>query len=244
MLTLRRAQERRHRSRQRSEAWITFDPRDGDDALLHGFAGLALFEEGLLPPSASTRKPLEEAEIITYVREGAVGFEDSMGRRGIIGAGEFQRMTAGPGIRYSQMNISPTTWARVFQVVLRPAAPGLQPGYEQKAFGATRRRSRLCPVVSPDAREGSLRIHQDALVYSGLFAPGRHVVHELAPQRSLWLHIVAGEASVGDALVRTGDGLGVLGETKLAFTARSELEVLLVELPAPPVPVPPSLTPG
>ncbi|MDH5670602.1 MAG: pirin family protein [Myxococcales bacterium] len=196
---------------------------------------MELFEEGRVRPNASVQKPLQQAEIITYVRDGTLSYEDSLGRRGVIGTGEFQRMTAGPDIRYSQMNASPVEWAHVFQVVLRPAAAGLSPGHEQKHFGAAERRGRLRLVVSPDAGHGSLRCHQDARVYSGLFARGQHVVHELSPERSVWLHIVDGQASIGEVVVSTGDGVGILGEHACSFTTRTQTEVLLVELAAQPM---------
>lgn len=235
MLTFRKSQTRPLESLQQREAWQTFDPRDSADAFAEGFGGLELFEEGRVPPNASVRRPLQEAEIITYVREGTLAYEDSMGRRGIIGAGEFQRMTAGPDIRYSQMNASPVDWAHVFQVLLRPAEAGLSPGHEQKRFAVAERRGRLCLVVSPDARQGSLRSHQDALVYSGLFARGQHVVHQLSPKRSVWLHIVDGQASIGGVIVSTGDGVGIVGERAVTFTADTDTEVLLIELAARPI---------
>ena len=132
MLQVRRSQERRHATDNRREAWVTFDARDGLDPFAQGFAGLELFEEGRLLPSASIRKVLQQAEIITYVRDGVLAYEDSLGRIGMIATGEFQRMTAGPYIRYSQQNASPTAWAHVFQVLLRPVTADLEPGHEQK----------------------------------------------------------------------------------------------------------------
>ena len=150
-----------------------------------------------------------------------------MGRSGVIQAGEFQRMTAGRGLRHSETNASRTEWAHVFQIWLRPSEAGLEPGHEQKRFSAAERRGGLCVVASPDARRGSLRIHQDALVYSAMLDPGQHVIHELSQGRSAWLHLVQGEVTLGDIVLTTGDGAGVTAEPAVSLTAREETEILL-----------------
>jgi len=234
MITLRRAKERRHDRRRKQEVWHTFYPEDRADALADGFGTLEILDEDRLPPGA--RVPLHllhDAEIVTYVREGALAHEDSMGRSGVIHAGEFQRMTAGHGIRYSETNASRTDWAHVFQIWLRPSEAGLDPSHEQKRFCAAERRGALCVVASPDGRRGSLRIHQDALMYSAMLDPGQHVVHELSRGRSAWLHLVQGEVLLGDVVLTTGDGAGVTAERAVSLTAREATEILLVDLGDP-----------
>jgi redox-sensitive bicupin YhaK (pirin superfamily) len=136
------------------------------------------------------------------------------------------------------MNASRTEWAQVFQIGLRPWQRGLESGYEQKRFSAAERRDGLCVVASPDGRKGSLRIHQDALVYSAMLDPGQHVVHELSPGRKAWLHVVQGEITLGDLVLTTGDGAGLTDERAVSLTAQAKTEILLldvgVELPGPP----------
>lgn len=230
MITLRRAKERHRDRRREQEVWHTFRP-DRADPLAGGFGALAILDEDRLPPGAGIPgHPRRDAEIVTYVREGALAHEDSTGRSGVIHAGEFQRVTAGRGVRHSETNASRTDWAHVFQIWLRPSEAGLEPGHEQKRFSAAERRGGLCVVASPDARRGSLRIHQDALVYSAMLDAGQHVIHELSRGRSAWLHLVQGEATLGDAVLTTGDGAGVTAEPAVSLTAREETEVLLVDL--------------
>jgi hypothetical protein len=166
------------------------------------------------------------------VREGALAYEDSMGRSGVIHAGEFQRMTPGRGIHHSQTNASRTDDAHVFQIGLRPWEADLDSGQEQKRFSAAQRRGGLCVVASPDARKGSLRIHQDALMYSAMLDPGQHLVHELSQGRRAWLHLVQGEVSIGDLVLTAGDGVGISAERAVSLTAREEAEILLVDLGA------------
>jgi len=237
MITLRRAKEREHDRRRKREVWLTF-PSDLAAPLNGGFGSLETLNEDRLAPGAGVpRHAHHDAEIVTYACEGALAYEDSMGCSGVIQAGEFQRMTAGSGIRHNETNASRIDWAHVFQIGLRSWQAGLEPGYEQKRFSAAERRDGLCIVASPDARRGSLRIHQDALIYSAMLDPGQHVVHELAQGRSAWLHLVQGEAALGDIVLTTGDGVGLTAERAVSLTAREETEILLldlgVELPGP-----------
>jgi len=238
MITLRRSNERRHDRRGKQEVWHTFGPRSREDALADGFGALEVLDEERLPPSAGVaRHPPCDAEIVTCVREGALAYEDSAGRSGVIQAGEFQRMTAGRRIQHSERNASRTDWAQVFQVWVRPSEADLEPDYEQRRFSAAERRGVLCVVASPDGRRGSLRIHQDALIYSAMLDPGQHVIHELLPGRSAWLHLVHGAVSLGDSILTTGDSAGVSAEPAISLTARENSEILLFDLSeAPPRP--------
>lgn len=233
MITLRRAGERHHDRRRRHEVWLTFDAQDRTDPLADGFGALEVLDEDRLSPGAGLpRRPHREAEIITYVRGGALAYDDSTGRSGVIQAGEFQRTTAGRGSYQSETNASRTDWAQVFQICLRPARAGLEHGHEQKRFSAGERRGGLCVVASPDARRGSLRVHQDTLLYSAILDPGKHVAHELLDGRSAWVHLVEGEVTLGDVMLSTGDGAGLTAERAVSLTAREETEILLVDLGA------------
>lgn len=236
MITLRRTEARRHERRRDQEAWHSFSSRDRDDPLANGFGTLEMLNEDRLPPGTGLSHPRHDAEIVTYVREGTLAYEDSMGRSGHMQAGEFRRMTAARGVRHTETNASRTDWAHVFQIWVRPADPGLESSHEQKRFSAAERRGVLCVVASPDARRGSLRIGQDALVYASMLDPGQHVIHELSQGRSAWLHIVDGEATLDDLVVVSGDGVGVTAERAVSITARRATELLLVDLGAPPRP--------
>jgi redox-sensitive bicupin YhaK (pirin superfamily) len=231
MITLRRAEERHYDRHHKQEVWLTFYPRDRANPRADHFGPLESLSERRLPPGAiASRTPRHEAEIVTYVRQGALAYEDAPGRSGVIQAGEFQGTTAGRGIRRSEKNASQSNWAQVFQLLLAPSEPGLEPGHEQKRFSTAQRRGGLCVVASADARRGSLRIHQDALTCSALLEPGQHVVHELSPGRIAWLHLVEGDVTLGDIVLTTGDGAGVTAERAVSLTAQSETEILLLDL--------------
>jgi redox-sensitive bicupin YhaK (pirin superfamily) len=226
MIALLRANERHHDSGRNREAWNTFEPD-------HGFGMLEFLDENRLPPLASL-PPREDhdAEIVTYVRDGELAYEDSLGRSGIVQAGEFRRLTAARGIHHSERNASRTEPAHVFQLWVRPAVGDVEPCHEQRRFSAAQRRDLLCVVASPDGQAGSLRIRQDAFILSAMLARGHHVIRELSLSRRAWLHVVQGEVAIGVHVLATGDGAGVTGERAISFTAREEAEVLLLDLGA------------
>lgn len=233
MITLRRDKQRRHARRRGQDIWLTFDSQDRADPLADGFGNLEILNEDCLPAGAGSGVPLHrhhDAEIVTYVREGALAYEDSAGRSGVIQTGEFQRMTAGRGIRHSESNASRTEPAHCFQLWLRPSEVGLPTSREQKRFSAAQRRGVLCVVASPDGQRGSLRIHQDALICSALLDPGQHLIHELPDGRRAWVHVVRGEITLGNLIMTTGDGAGLTADRAVSLTAREATEILLVDL--------------
>ena len=231
MITLRRAADRHHEKSRKLETWLTFDAKDGADLQPDGLGNIEILNESRLAPGAQVpRASGHDAEILTYVCEGALAYENSLGSSGIVQAGEFQRVTAGRGLHRHRTNASRSDSVHFFQIWLHPSEVDLDPGHEQKRFTTAQRRGGLCVVASSDARRGSLRIHQDALIYSALLDPGQHVVHELPQGRSAWLHVVQGEVTLGDTVLTTGDGAGVTAERALSMTASEESEILLVDV--------------
>jgi redox-sensitive bicupin YhaK (pirin superfamily) len=195
----------------------------------------SLGEHRIPPNGQASFQVHHEAEIITYVREGALRYQDSEGGTGTLQAGEFQRLTCVGAIRRSEANASRNRWAHTFHIWLRGVRGKLEPSQEQKLFTRVDRRGSLCVVASPDAREGSLRLQQDISVFSSLLEPGHHLFHELVPGRGAWLHLVTGEASLGDRILTTGDGAGVVDERAVSVLARERTEVLLLDLKLPPI---------
>jgi redox-sensitive bicupin YhaK (pirin superfamily) len=139
-------------------------------------------------------------------------------------------MTIGRGIRHKETNASRTDWAHIFRISLRPSEVGFDSAHEQRRFATAQRHNVLCVVASPDGREGSLRVIQDALICSSVLDPGHHLVHELLPGRSAWLHVICGEATFHDIILAQGDGVGVTIERSVSLTAQENTEILLVDL--------------
>ncbi|HEY6080926.1 MAG TPA: pirin family protein [Polyangiaceae bacterium] len=230
MLTPHRTAQRSDGGRGQHEAWLTFSAQAGNDPTLEGFGGLAVLDEFRLPPGGTiSGHSLREAELITYVFEGTLAYQDSLGRAGAMQAGEFRRISVGRGVRSSETNSSRTDWTRLFRVGLGSSA-GLQCDPEQKRFSVAQRRDGLCLIASATARAGSLRIRDDALLYSALLGQGQHLVHQLSPGRHAWLHVVSGEVALRDLVLTSGDAVGISAEHAVSFTARTEAEVLLADV--------------
>jgi redox-sensitive bicupin YhaK (pirin superfamily) len=230
MITLRKNTERRHINNGKHDSWLTFYHQVSPHSPSDAFGVLTAFNEIRLPPGGvSAPHPTKEAEILTYAYQGTLAQEDSTGDSGVVHAGEFQRMTLG-GIRHKESNPSLTDWARVCRIYLRPSEIGLACAHEQKRFPGAQRHNVLCVVASPDGRKGSLRILQDAVVYSSIIDPGHHLIHELLPGRSAWVHVIDGEATLHDIILTQGDGAGVTIEPSVSVTAQENTEMLLVDL--------------
>jgi redox-sensitive bicupin YhaK (pirin superfamily) len=232
MIALRRSAERHHVQRGQLNAWCTFFPNKRTDPLADGFESLIAFNEGLISPGASFPSlPSRDAEVITYVFEGALLRKDASGASRVTYAGEFQREGAGRGHR--ETNASRSAWARVFQISLRPSGGEPQPSLETKRFSIAERRGLLCVIASQDGRDGSLRIGSHAQVCSAVLESGRHLAYELAAGSRAWVHVVAGAVRMGGLVLTAGDSAGITDEHAVSLTARGESEILLVGLAKP-----------
>jgi redox-sensitive bicupin YhaK (pirin superfamily) len=174
--------------------------------------------------------PHRDMEIVTYIMKGALAHKDSTGGAGVIRAGEVQRMTAGTGLTHSEMNASPDEEVHLYQIWLLPDAPGLTPGYEQKAFAPEEKQSQWRLVASPDGRDGSLTINQDTTLYLAALKSGESLSYTLPHARRAWLQVVAGEVTIDGHTLAAGDGAAIADESVVTVEANSDAEVLLFDL--------------
>ncbi len=196
-----------------------------------GFRALRVINEDWVKPGRGFgAHPHEDMEIVTYVLEGALEHRDSLGSGGTIRPDELQRMTAGTGIVHSEANPSPAQPVHLYQIWILPEREGLEPSYEQRAFPADERRNRLQVVASPDGREGSLTIRQDATLHLGALDAGRELSQTLAPGRHAWLQVLRGAVQFNGRKLSEGDGAAVSGEPTLSIGAERPAEVLLFDL--------------
>jgi quercetin 2,3-dioxygenase len=198
-----------------------------------GFGPLRVINEDRVQPGGGfDTHGHRDMEIISYVLEGALEHKDSIGTGSVIRPGDVQVMSAGTGIRHSEFNHSNQEPVHFLQIWVLPDAQGLKPRYDQKTFPDAEKRGRLRLVGSPDGRDGSIVIHQDAELYASLLDDGETVNHSLEPGRKAWLQVVRGEVAVNGETLRAGDGAAVERESKLAVTARADgSEILLFDLP-------------
>ena len=174
--------------------------------------------------------PHRDMEIITYVLDGAIEHQDSMGNGSIIRPGDGQRMSAGTGVRHSEANASKTEAAHLLQIWILPDRRGHEPGYEQKAFPEAEKRGRLRLIASPNGADGSVTIHQDAKLYASLLNPGQAVKHELGKGRYAWLQVARGAVELNGKILNQGDGAAISDEQQLIVKATKDAEVLLFDL--------------
>jgi redox-sensitive bicupin YhaK (pirin superfamily) len=201
------------------------------DQRFMGFRSLRVINEDFVQPGHGfPMHPHRDMEIITYLLEGELEHNDSMGNGSIIRPGDGQRMSAGRGVRHSEANPSKTEAAHLLQIWILPSERGLEPSYEQKAFPAEEKRGKLRLIAGPDGKDGSVTIHQDARLYVALLSPGQQVQHDLAPDRYAWLQVAKGAVELNGKPLSQGDGAAVSEEPKLTIKGTEDAEILLFDL--------------
>ena len=153
MIYLRKANERGHANHGWLDSWHTFSFANYYDPNFMGFSALRVINDDVIDAGQGFgTHPHKDMEILTYVLEGAVEHQDSMGNKEQVPAGEFQIMSAGTGVRHSEYNPSKTDRLRLYQIWIIPEETGITPRYEQRRFDAAQGKQL---VLSPDARDGS-----------------------------------------------------------------------------------------
>jgi redox-sensitive bicupin YhaK (pirin superfamily) len=209
----------------------TFSFADYYDPAHMGFRALRVINEDRVAPARGFgAHGHRDMEIVSYVLEGALGHKDSLGTGSVIRPGDVQRMSAGTGVRHSEMNASQTEPVHFLQIWLMPAKAGIAPSYEQKTFTNADKRGRLRLVASPDGYDGSVTIHTDARLYAGLFDQGESAALELAPGRHAWVQVARGEADVNGKKLSAGDGAALSEEARVSVRGISDSEVLVFDL--------------
>ena len=232
MIKLRKAAERGHADHGWLSSYHTFSFADYYDPEQMGFRRLRVINQDRVQPGYGfPLHPHRDMEIISYVLEGALEHEDTMGYRSALRPGEVQVISAGTGMAHSEYNPSRAEPVHFLQIWIEPNQRGLPPRYEQKAFAAEERRGRLRLVASPGGRDGSAAIRQDAGVYVSTLGPGQEVVHTLAPGRHAWVHVARGSVALNGQALEDGDGAAVSGEQAFTLAGRQEADLLLFDLP-------------
>jgi redox-sensitive bicupin YhaK (pirin superfamily) len=231
MYAMRRAEERGHANHGWLNSYHTFSFGDYFDPQHMGFSNLRVINDDTVSPSGGFgTHGHRDMEIISYVLDGALKHEDSMGNGSVIRPGDVQRMSAGTGVRHSEFNASDTEPVHFLQIWVLPEKNGLKPSYEQKAFSDEEKRGRLRLVGSRDGRDGSVTIHQDVDLYATLLSDGESVTHELAHGRKGWAQVAQGSAVLNDEQLNPGDGVAIEGPARIMLTGSSQAEVLLFDM--------------
>ncbi|PYS68221.1 MAG: quercetin 2,3-dioxygenase [Acidobacteria bacterium] len=231
MLTIRKSKERGHFNHGWLNTYHSFSFDQYYDPRYMGFRGLRVINEDFVAPGRGFPKHgHRDMEILTYILEGALKHEDSMGNGSVIRPGDVQRMTAGTGVRHSEANESADESVHLLQIWIIPNADNLEPGYEQKAFTTEERANQLRLIASSDGRDGSVTVNQDVSLFAAILDQNHEVQHSMSLQRYGWLQVARGSVDVNGERADQGDGIVIVAETDLKIRANEPAEVLLFDL--------------
>ncbi|MGC0850763.1 pirin family protein [Pantoea agglomerans] len=229
MIYVRKAEERGHANHGWLDSWHTFSFASYHDANFMGFSALRVINEDVIDGGQGFgTHPHKDMEILTYVLSGTVEHQDSMGNKEQIPAGEFQIMSAGTGVRHSEYNASESEPLHLYQIWIIPERTGIEPRYDQRRFPEVQGRQL---VLSPDAREGSLKVFQDMTLSRWVMAAGEQDNVAIDAGRRIWIQVVKGDVTVNGNAITTSDALAIWDESALTIEASSAAEVLLFDLP-------------
>ena len=231
MLTLRKNTDRGHADHGWLNSWHTFSFAGYHDPQHMGFSDLRVINDDRVQPGQGFgTHGHRDMEIITYVLDGALEHKDSMGNGSVIRPGDVQRMSAGKGVRHSEFNASQSAPVHLLQIWIEPNVTGIDPGYEEKHFSDDEKRARLRLIASPDGRDGSVKIHQNAQVYAALLDGADTVIHTVAAGRKTYVHVARGAVTVNGQSLNGGDGARIHDESRIVFSDAQKAEVLLFDL--------------
>lgn len=233
MIIRRPAAERGHAHHGWLDSWHSFSFAGYDDPdHVHWGPLRVINEDRVAAGQGFGEHSHRDMEIISYVLEGALGHEDSMGNRSSIVPGDVQRMSAGTGVRHSEFNHSQSARTHFLQIWIIPSQQGVTPDYAQKHFDAEEKRGRLRLIVSPDGDGDSVPINQDARIHAGLFDGEERAELPLDRGRLGYVHLARGTASVNGQRLGAGDALLYSDEASVSITEGSGAEILVFDLPA------------
>ncbi len=230
MMIVRPSEARGHVNHDWLDSHHTFSFGGYYDPDFMGFRALRVInEDRVVAGEGFDTHSHRDMEIITYPLSGAIAHRDSTGGREVLRTGEVQRMTAGTGIQHSEFNAADEE-LHFLQIWIIPGQKGLKPGYEQKSFPGNERQGRWRVVASPDARDGSLTVHQDVVLSSTLLGKAEQAEYTLAPGRHAWVQLARGRGTLNGVELKAGDGVAVSEESRLVLTASEPVEALLFDL--------------
>ena len=231
MHTIRRSQDRGYADHGWLKSFHSFSFAGYYDPAHMGWGNLRVINEDRIAPGMGFgTHGHRDMEIISYVMSGNLAHKDSMGNVKGIPPGDVQRMSAGSGVQHSEFNHAPDATTHFFQIWIEPNVRGIEPSYEQKTFASAEKQGALRLVASPDAAQGSVLIHADAKLYSGLFDGVQTTTLALNPARKAYVQVLRGSISAKGHALCTCDAALLAGDSQLSFVDWRDSEVLLFYL--------------
>jgi quercetin 2,3-dioxygenase len=238
MITLRKATDRGHAQHGWLDSWHSFSFAEYHDPAHMGIGNLRVINEDRIAPGTGFgTHGHRDMEIVSYVLDGALAHQDSMGNgkagganAGVIRPGDVQRMSAGTGVMHSEFNHSKDQPTHFLQIWILPSHRGIEPGYEQKHFDTASKRGQLRLVASPDGAQGSVTLHADASIRAGLFDGDEKAELQLPAGRKTYVHLARGTLRVNGQSLSAGDALTLTAEPSVHLDAGQTAEVLVFDL--------------
>ncbi len=230
-LTIRKSNDRGHADHGWLDSRHTFSFADYYDPAHMGFRSLRVINEDFVAANAGfPTHPHRDMEIFSYVVEGKLAHKDSMGNGRVLEPGQIQLMSAGSGVTHSEFNPSAEGRVHLLQIWIQPRERGLKPGYTEWHPKASQDAEAKVLVISPDGREDSAVIHQDADVYRVRLGKGHSATHEVRAGRGAWLQVIQGAASLNGTPLTAGDAASTEDTGTLTITTDDYAEALLFDL--------------
>jgi quercetin 2,3-dioxygenase len=233
MLEIRKAAERGVAEHGWLSSRHTFSFAQYRDPRQTGFSDLLVINDDRVAPGQGFgRHPHRDMEIFSYVLEGALEHQDTMGTGSVIRPGDVQMMSAGSGVAHSEFNHSRDEPVHFLQIWIVPDRKGVTPRYQQINVPAAEKRGKLRLIISPNGGDGSLGVYQDTRVYAGLFNDDELATLKLSAGRYAYVHVARGSINVNGTVMTEGDGARVRDERALTFSDGHTAEVLVFDLRA------------
>ena len=232
MIRLRKSAERGHADHGWLQARHTFSFAEYYDPAYMGFSVLRVINDDVIAPGMGFGvHPHRDMEIVTYILDGALQHEDSMGNGSVIKAGDVQYMSAGSGVRHSEVNPSADEPVHLLQIWIQPGETRLTPRYGQNTIPAAEKRGRWRVIASPDGRDDSIVIRQDASLLATELDSDVPLTYQPQAGRRLYLHVARGELLLNGIALLGGDGAFIENETAVTLSDAKGAEALLFDLP-------------
>lgn len=233
MIRLRPSGKRGHAEHGWLSSRHSFSFADYYDPEEMGFGDLRVINEDHIQGGGGfAAHPHRDMEILTYVLDGALRHEDSMGNGSIIRAGDVQRMSAGTGVVHSEANASPDVPVHLFQIWLLPDRRGYTPEYEQQTPAAADRQGRFQVLASGDPNDPGLHWHQDARLLTAELTARDPLRYPLRPDRMAYLQVIRGTVRLGEHILKEGDAGRIQEESLITIRADDGAAILLFDLRA------------
>jgi redox-sensitive bicupin YhaK (pirin superfamily) len=209
----------------------TFSFGDYYDRAAMGFRSLRVINQDVVAPGGGfPTHPHRDMEIFSYVLDGTLEHNDSLGNGRRLLPGQIQLMSAGSGVQHSEFNPSTTEPLHFLQIWIQPHTRGLQPSYTEWQPEANDDSEFKTLVISPDGHDRSATINQDARVYRIQLPAGAMISHPVEPGRGIWLQTIRGSVTANETPLGAGDAVHTDDSGTITLSARDDAEALLFDL--------------